>query len=102
MDPTARRTTSAFPTREPRQAAARARVDGERVDFSRWGSDCLSGRGRRGKLSGVEMDVLTLKLTRNANNGDVVAPLKAPVDPASLVHGHLQSGPFWQKVPAYA
>jgi lysine 2,3-aminomutase len=48
------------------------------------------------------MDVLTLKLARNANNGDGVAPLKAPVDPASLVHGHLQSGPFWQKVPAYA
>src|SRR4029077_5591314 len=30
------------------------------------------------------------------------AALKAPVDPATLVHRDLPSGPFWQKVPAYA
>lgn len=28
--------------------------------------------------------------------------LKPPVDPATLVHGRLLEGPFWQKIPAYA
>jgi lysine 2,3-aminomutase len=32
--------------------------------------------------------------------GPVVAK-KPPVDPASLVHRDLLSGPFWQKIPAY-
>ncbi len=34
-------------------------------------------------------------------NGPIV-PKKPPVDPASLVHRDLLSGPFWQRIPAYA
>ena len=45
------------------------------------------------------MGLVTLK---SAPNDDDVVALKPPVDPASLVHGNLRSGPFWQKVPAYA
>src|SRR5712692_8718372 len=96
------RRTAARHTHWERGATARARAGVEGVDFFRWGSDCLSGRGGRGKLCGVEMELLTLKGTRTADNDDGVVALKAPVDPASLVHGHLRSGPFWQKVPAYA
>lgn len=33
---------------------------------------------------------------------DVPAALKPAVDPASLNHRDLLSGPFWQKIPAYA
>jgi lysine 2,3-aminomutase len=29
-------------------------------------------------------------------------PAKPPVDPATLLHRELLSGPFWQKIPAYA
>jgi len=35
------------------------------------------------------------------DNGPIV-PKKPPVDPASLVHRDLLSGPFWQRIPAYA
>ncbi len=35
------------------------------------------------------------------DNGPIV-PKKPPVDPASLVHRELLSGPFWQRIPAYA
>ncbi len=35
------------------------------------------------------------------DNGPIV-PKKPPVDPASLVHKDLLSGPFWQRIPAYA
>jgi lysine 2,3-aminomutase len=30
-----------------------------------------------------------------------IIPKKAPVDPATLQHGALARGPFWQKIPAY-
>ena len=35
------------------------------------------------------------------DNGPIV-PKKPPVDPATLVHRDLLSGPFWQRIPAYA
>ncbi len=35
------------------------------------------------------------------DNGPIV-PKKQPVDPATLVHRDLLSGPFWQRIPAYA
>jgi lysine 2,3-aminomutase len=35
------------------------------------------------------------------DNGHIVLK-KPPVDPASLVHRDLLSGPFWQRIPAYA
>src|SRR5882724_5845416 len=45
------------------------------------------------------MGLLTLK---SAPHDDDVVSLKPAVDPASLVHGKLLLGAFWQKVPAYA
>ena len=33
------------------------------------------------------------------DNGPIV-PKKPPVDPATLVHRDLLSGPFWQRIPA--
>jgi lysine 2,3-aminomutase len=35
------------------------------------------------------------------DNGPIV-PKKPPVDPTTLVHRDLLSGPFWQRIPAYA
>lgn len=35
------------------------------------------------------------------DNGPIL-PKKPPVDPATLVHRDLLSGPFWQRIPAYA
>jgi lysine 2,3-aminomutase len=49
------------------------------------------------------MDLVTLK--RDKAGGDAaeeVTALKPPVDPATLRHAQLRSGPFWQRVPAYA
>jgi lysine 2,3-aminomutase len=49
------------------------------------------------------MDLVTLK--RDKTGGDAAEEItaqKPPVDPASLVHLQLRSGPFWQRVPAYA
>jgi len=49
------------------------------------------------------MELLRLKrVPKDADNDDGVMALKAPVDPASLVHQKLRSGPFWQRVPANA
>jgi lysine 2,3-aminomutase len=49
------------------------------------------------------MELVRLKrVPKDAANDDGVTALKAPVDPASLVHQTLRSGPFWQRVPAYA
>ncbi len=33
---------------------------------------------------------------------EAIPALKPPVDPATLEHKHLLSGPFWQKIPSYA
>jgi len=49
------------------------------------------------------MDLVTLK--RDKAEGDTaeeVTAQKPPVDPATLVHLQLRTGPFWQRVPAYA
>jgi lysine 2,3-aminomutase len=48
------------------------------------------------------MELLRLKSAPDDADGDGVPALKPAVDPTSLVHTKLRSGPFWQKVPAYA
>ena len=49
------------------------------------------------------MDLVTLKRDKAGGDaGEDIAALKPPVDPATLLHGQLRSGPFWQRVPAYA
>ena len=47
------------------------------------------------------MELASLKVAP-ADVNEPIVPLKPPVDPASLEHLRLRTGPFWQKIPAYA
>jgi len=49
----------------------------------------------------ADMELASLKVVPDDVNEPIVA-LRPPVDPASLEHLNLRSGPFWQKIPAYA
>jgi lysine 2,3-aminomutase len=49
------------------------------------------------------MDLVPLRgPKKDESSDDAVVPLRPAVDPASLRHLELRSGPFWRKVPAYA
>ena len=48
------------------------------------------------------MELLRLKSAPDDADSEAVSALKPAVDPATIVHTKLKSGPFWQKVPAYA
>jgi lysine 2,3-aminomutase len=48
------------------------------------------------------MELLRLKSIPTGADNYGVPALKPPVDPATLAHGKLRTGPFWQKLPAYS
>jgi lysine 2,3-aminomutase len=49
------------------------------------------------------MDLLTLKRDKaGADEAEEITAQKQAVDPATLVHLQLRTGPFWQRVPAFA
>ncbi|MEO5729877.1 MAG: KamA family radical SAM protein, partial [Byssovorax sp.] len=45
------------------------------------------------------MTVSLLDLTKRAPE---IAPLKPPIDPASLLHKSMPEAPDWRRIPAYA
>src|SRR6185436_15749413 len=60
-------------------------------------------RGAYKSMSSKPIELLALggAAERAEHDAGIVA-LKPPVDADSLAHSKLRSGPFWQKVPAYA